>query len=161
MKRLKEKAGTFWNDFKDFAFRGNVFNLAVGVIIGGSFGKITTSLVNDIIMPVISVLTGKVDFKHLFIALDGQKYPTVEAAIEKTAVIAYGSFIMSILDFLIMALCIFVVVKWVTYMTKPGEEKPPVTVKKCPYCFSEIHIDASRCPNCTSELAESVREAHA
>lgn len=140
-------------EFKEFIMRGNVMDMAVGVIVGGAFSSIINSLVNDVLMPVISLATGKVDFTNLFIALDGQSYPTLEAAKEATSVFAYGSFIQTVIQFLIIAFSIFLVVKGINVLRRPKEteEEAPAT-KVCPYCMSEIHIDAVKCPHCASEV---------
>ena len=145
-----------FDDFKKFAFKGNVMDMAIGVIIGGAFGKIVTSLVNDIIMPLLTLLTGKIKFENLFVALDGVNYDTIEAANEAgAATLNYGMFIISVIDFLIIAVSIFIVMKQVNKISKKlgkKQEEPAPTVKDCPYCKSSIHIEATRCPNCTSEL---------
>ena len=138
-------------DFKEFIMRGNVMDMAVGVIVGGAFSNIINSLVNDVLMPVISLATGKVDFTNLFIALDGQSYPTLDAAKASTSVFAYGSFIQTVIQFLIIAFSIFMVVKGINMLRRPKPEAAPTT-KECPYCKSEIHIDAVKCPHCASEL---------
>ena len=138
-------------EFKEFIMRGNVMDMAVGVIVGGAFSNIINSLVNDVLMPVISIATGKVDFSNLFIALDGQSYPTLEAAKASTSVFAYGSFIQTVIQFLIIAFSIFMVVKGINMLRRPKPEAAPTT-KECPYCKSEIHIDALKCPHCASEL---------
>ena len=138
-------------EFKEFIMRGNVMDMAVGVIVGGAFSNIINSLVNDILMPVISLATGKVDFTNLFIALDGQSYPTLDAAKASTSVFAYGSFIQTVIQFLIIAFSIFMVVKGINVLRRPKPEAAPTT-KECPYCKSEIHIDAVKCPHCASEL---------
>ena len=138
-------------DFKKFAMRGNVIDMAVGVIIGGAFGKIVGSLVNDIIMPPIGMAMGKIDFKNLFISLNGKEYATLEAAKKAGApVLAYGSFINTVIDFLILAFVIFMMVKQINKLTPPPAPKPEQ--RKCPYCKSEIADDATRCPHCTSQL---------
>ena len=142
-------------EFKAFIMRGNVLDLAVAVIIGGAFGKIITSFVNDILMPPIGQILGKVDFANLFLAMDGQHYDSLDAA--KTAgaaTINYGIFLNTIIDFLIVALVIFLVVKAANSMKKPEPVPAPAapTTKECPYCYTTIHIEATRCPNCTSEL---------
>ena len=136
---------------KEFIMRGNVMDMAVGVIVGGAFSSIINSLVNDVLMPVISLATGKVDFTNLFIALDGQSYPTLDAAKASTSVFAYGSFIQTVIQFLIIAFSIFMVVKGINMLRRPKAEAAPTT-KECPYCKSEIHIDAVKCPHCASEL---------
>lgn len=144
----------FMEEFKVFIMRGNVMDLAVGVIIGGAFQAIINSLVNDVIMPVISLLTGGIDFTNWFIQLSGsEKYATLAEAQEAgVSVLAYGNFIAAIFNFLIMAFVIFCLVKTINNLNKkPVEEEAPTT-KKCPYCQSEIDINATRCPHCTSEL---------
>ena len=138
-------------DFKKFAMRGNVIDMAVGVIIGGAFGKIVGSLVNDIIMPPIGMAMGKIDFKNLFISLNGKEYATLEAAKKAGApVLAYGSFINTVIDFLILAFVIFMMVKQINKLTPPPAPKPDPRL--CPYCKSEIADDATRRPHCTSQL---------
>ena len=138
-------------DFKKFALRGNVMDMAVGVIIGGAFGKIVGSLVNDIIMPPIGMAMGKMDFKNLFVSLNGKEYATLEAAKKAGApVLAYGSFINTVIDFLILAFVIFMMVKQINKLTPPPAPKPEPRL--CPYCKSEIPYDATRCPHCTSQL---------
>jgi large conductance mechanosensitive channel len=125
-------------EFKEFVMRGNVLDLAIAVIIGGAFGKIVGSLVNDIIMPVIGLILGGVNFSDLSL--------TVGAA-----VITWGAFVQSIIDFLIVALVIFLIVKTANKLKKAPAPTEPTT-RDCPYCFSTISIKATRCPNCTSEL---------
>ena len=144
----------FAKEFKEFISRGNVLDLAIGVIIGGAFGKIVSSLVDDIIMPFIGLLTGGVDFTQKYIALDGNTYESLAKAKESTAVFAYGNFIQNIVDFLIIALVIFIVIKNVNKVQSLGkkEEEVAPTTKVCPFCKSEVAIDATRCPHCTSEL---------
>ena len=141
-------------EFKKFAMRGNVVDMAIGVIIGGAFGKIITSLINDVIMPPIGMLLGQVNFADLFLDLSGKGYPSLAAAQEAgAATINYGMFFNTILDFIVVALVIFLLVRQINRMQKQ-EETPPAapTTKKCPYCFTEIPIEATRCPHCTSEL---------
>lgn len=141
-----------WKEFKDFAMRGNVIDLAVGVVIGGAFGKIVTSLVNDIIMPLIGLISGNINFANLFITLGDGKFSTLEEAQKAgVATINYGLFVNNILDFLIIAFSIFIVIKQINKLSKKKEELAPVTDKTCKYCFSKIHIDATKCPYCTSE----------
>ncbi len=141
-------------EFQKFIMRGSVVDLAVGVIIGGAFGKIISSLVNDIIMPPIGLLLGQVQFANLFIDLSGKGYPTLEAAVQDGApVLAYGNFIQTVVDFLIVAFVIFLAVRGFNKLTtKPAPVVDPTT-KDCPYCYSTIPIKATRCPNCTSELS--------
>ena len=143
-------------DYKKFAIKGNIVDLAIAVIIGGAFGKIVTSMVNDIIMPLLSLITGNIKFANLFIALDGNKYATIEEAqVAGAATVNYGLFITAVIDFLIIAIFIFIAVSQITRLhekfAKKKEEAPPA-VKDCPFCKTSIHKEASRCPNCTSHL---------
>ena len=141
-------------EFKEFIMRGNVLDMAVGIIIGIAFGAIVTSLVNDVLMPPIGLLLGKVDFSNLFINLSGTRYATVaEARQAGAAIIAYGSFINVVINFLIVALVIFLLVRQVNKMKRKPEVVPAApTTKECPYCLSSIPLKATRCPHCTSEL---------
>lgn len=156
-----------WKEFKEFATRGNVIDLAIGVIIGGAFQKIVTSLVNDLVMPSISIITGKIDFTDL-------KFTLGEVSIN------YGNFITSVIDFLIIAFVIFLVVRYINKLNKKLEEIPKLeldkntkkwvrkkevkeevvtpTTKKCPFCYSEINYNATRCPHCTSVIEEKKEE---
>lgn len=141
-------------DFKAFAMRGNVLDLAIGIIIGAAFGKIVTSLVNDVIMPPIGLLLGKVDFRNLFFNLSGTSYGSREAAQAAGApTINYGLFINTVIDFIIVAFAIFMLVRLINkaLQPKPGAAPPPAT-KVCAYCISDIPIKATRFPHCTSEL---------
>ena len=150
------KGKGFIAEFKKFIMRGNVIDLAVGVIIGGAFQSIVKSLVDDIFMPIISLATKGIDFSNWFIALDGNKYGTLAQAQEAgAAVISYGNFISAVINFIIMAFIIFLFVKAINTLaekTKKAEEPAAPTTKKCPYCQSEISIKAVRCPHCTSKL---------
>src|SRR5271157_3376630 len=140
-------------DFKEFVMRGNVLDLAVAVIIGAAFGAIVTSMVNDIVMPPIGLVLGHVDFKDLFISLNGHSYPTLAAA--KTAaapVIAYGQFLNTVINFLIVAFVIFLAVRAASKLQKPPAPAASTT-KDCRYCFQPIPIPATRCPHCTSQLS--------
>jgi large conductance mechanosensitive channel len=142
-------------EFKAFAMRGNVLDMAVGIIIGAAFGRIITSLVGDVIMPPIGLLLGKVDFSSLFLNISGTSYPTLAAAkAAGAATINYGSFLNTVIDFLIVAFVIFLIVRQVNRWSKPAPTAAPTT-KECPYCVSSIPIKATRCPNCTSELRAS------
>lgn len=148
----------FMQEFKTFAIKGNMIDLAVGMIIGTSFNKIVSSLVNDMFMPLLGVFTGKIDFSKLFIALDGKTYETLAAAEEAgVACFKYGAFLAGVMDFLIMALVVFVFVKQINKLREANKEpeapKAPTT-KTCPFCKTEINIEATRCPHCTSELGE-------
>ena len=144
-----------FKEFKKFAIKGNMIDLAVGMIIGSAFNKLVSSLVNDMIMPVLGLLTGKIDFAKLFIALDGNTYETLAEAEELgVACFKYGAFIAGLIDFLIMAFVVFLFVKWMNKlrdMNKEPEQPKAPTTKVCPFCKSEISIEATRCPHCTSE----------
>lgn len=143
-----------WKEFKAFAMKGNVIDLAVGVIIGGAFGKIVSSLVSDIIMPLVGLLLGKRDFSNLFIPLGKGTFKTIaDAKAVGVATLNYGIFLNNIIDFLIIAFSIFIVIKQLNRFTKKKEQPAAPNTKKCKFCYSEIHKDASRCPHCTSELA--------
>lgn len=138
-------------EFKEFALKGNMIDLAIGVIIGGAFNKIVTSLVNDIIMPALSFFTGKLDFSNYFLALDGKHYDTIsQAQAAGTATINYGTFISGVIDFLIMSFVVFIVVKQLNKLHKAPVPVAP-TEKECPFCKTKININATRCPHCTSE----------
>jgi len=142
-------------EFREFAMRGSVIDLAVGVIMGASFGKVVDSLVKDVMMPPIGLLLGNVDFSALFINLSGTKYSSLEEARRAGAVtINYGLFVNNVLSFFVVAVCVFFLVKWINRLRGsllPVEASPPQT-KTCPYCVSQIAIAAKRCPYCTSEL---------
>ena len=151
----------FMNEFKEFITKGNAIDLAIGVIIGGAFGKIVNSLVADIIMPPIGMLLGKVDFNNLFIQLNKAAVsipkgtPLAVAQEQGAVVIAYGSFLMSIISFLIIAFFIFLMVKGINKLrdlNKKDEAPADPTTKVCPFCKTEIPLEASRCPHCTSQL---------
>jgi len=132
--------------------RGNVLDLAIGVIIGGAFGKIVTSFVKDIIMPPIGLLLGNVDFANLFINLSGGKYATlVDAQAAGAVTLNYGAFLNTIVDFIIVAFVIFLLVRQVNKLQKPAAAAP-ATSKECPFCISAIPLKAIRCPHCTSQL---------
>lgn len=152
------KGNGFFGEFKKFIMRGNVIDLAVGVIVGGAFQAIVKSLVDDVVMPVISLATKGINFADLFIALDGGEYATLAAAQEAgAATLNYGNFISAILNFLIMAFVVFLLIKGINTIadkSKKKEEAAPAapTTKECPYCKSEIAIGATKCPNCTSDL---------
>ncbi|MDZ4993725.1 large conductance mechanosensitive channel protein MscL [Clostridium perfringens] len=146
-----------WKEFKEFAMKGNVMDLAIGVVIGGAFGKIVTSLVNDIIMPLVGRLVGKVDFSNLYINLSGQNFNSLqEAQAAGAATINYGLFLNNLVNFLIISFSIFIVVKQINklknFSMKKEEIEDKAKEKDCPYCFTKIDIKATRCPNCTSTL---------
>lgn len=142
-----------WKEFKEFAVKGNVVDLAVAVIIGAAFGKIVTSFVEDIIMPPIGAATGGLDFSNLYMPLSSKITPGLALADAKKLgpVLAYGNFITIVINFLIVAFCIFLVVKALNNMKKRKPEAAPVA-KDCPFCTKSIPIKASRCPECTAEL---------
>jgi large conductance mechanosensitive channel len=141
-----------FKEFKEFAMKGNVLDMAVGIIIGAAFGKIVTSFVSDVLMPPLGLLLGKVDFKSLFINLSGGDYATIAAAqAAKAPTLNYGIFIQTIIDFIIVAFAIFLVVKQVNRLKKEPAAAAPAT-KDCPFCASSIPIPAKRCPHCTSQL---------
>ncbi len=143
-----------WKEFKEFIMRGNMIDLAIGIIIGSAFGAIVSSLVNDIIMPPIGLLLGKVDFSSLFINLSGNSYPSVAAAKAAGApTMNYGIFINTIINFLIIAIVIFFIVRAINRLKRPAPAVAAApTDKECPFCFTKIPIKAIRCPNCTSQL---------
>lgn len=139
-------------EFREFVMKGNVIDLAVAVIIGAAFGRIITSLVNDIIMPPLGLLLGNVNFTDLFISLNGTKYATLaDAQAAGAATINYGVFINTIIDFILVALVIFLIIRQINRMKRAPAPAAPAT-KECPHCFTQIPIPATRCPNCTSDL---------
>lgn len=139
-------------EFREFVARGNVMDLAVGVIIGAAFGAVVTSLVNDIIMPPIGMALSGINFKDLFVTLNGSTYPSASAAQAASApAIYYGNFINTLINFVIVALVIFVLIKGINRLKRPTPVADPTT-KECQYCHTVIPIKAVRCPNCTSEL---------
>jgi len=156
-----EKSKGFIGEFKTFIMRGNVMDLAVGVIIGAAFQAIIKSLVDDIVMPLISLLTGGIDFTNWFIALDGKEYASLEAAkAAEAATLNYGVFITAVINFLLMAVVIFCFIKFMNGLAEKAkkeeaaEEEEPTT-KVCPYCKSEIPVDATKCAHCTSDVSET------
>jgi large conductance mechanosensitive channel len=141
-------------EFKEFAMRGNVIDMAVGIIIGAAFGKIVTSFVGDVLMPPIGLILGKVDFSNLFINLSGKSYATVaEAKAAGAATLNYGVFLNTLIDFVIVAFAVFLLVRQINRMRREPEAVPAApTTKECVYCLSSVPIKATRCPHCTSEL---------
>ena len=140
-------------DFKEFALKGNVLDLAVGVIIGGAFGKVVNSLVTDIIMPPIGLLVGKVDFASLFVDLSGTHPPSLaEAKKAGAATLNYGLFVNTVLEFVVVAFAVFLLVQQVNRWRKPAEVPPVGPTKDCPFCATAIPVPAKRCPHCTSQL---------
>jgi len=146
-------------EFREFAMRGNVVDLAVGIIIGAAFGKIVTSFVSDILMPPLGLLLGQVDFSSIFINLSGTHYDSIAAAkAAGAATLNIGLFINTIIDFVIVAFAVFLLVKQINRLTKKPEAPAAPTTKDCPYCATAIPIAAVRCPHCTSELAKAPAE---
>lgn len=140
----------FFSDFKAFVMRGNILDLAVGVMIGGAFGSIVSSLVNDIFMPLIGLLMGGMNVSGAFFALDGNAYASKDiAAAAGVGTLNYGMFLQKIIDFVIMALCVFLVIR---LMAKLMPKKAAKAARKCPFCLEEIDDKATRCPHCTSQL---------
>lgn len=140
-----------WKEFKEFAMKGNVLDLAVAVIIGAAFGKIVTSFVSDILMPPLGLVLGNVNFSSLFLDLSGKGYATLEEAKKAGApTLNYGSFIQTIIDFLLVVIPVFLLVRWANRFKAPAPA--PAATKDCPFCTSAIPIKAIRCPQCTSEL---------
>jgi len=150
----------FFDEFKKFAMRGNVVDMAVGVVVGGAFSKIVTSLVNDVFMPVIGLLTGGTNVSGMFALLGDAPEGTVIESVEQAkelgiATLNYGTFIQTIIDFILVAFCIFLVVKFINKMKKPAPAPAPAPApRKCPFCQSVIDEKATRCPHCTSQLSE-------
>jgi large conductance mechanosensitive channel len=144
-----------WKDLKAFILRGNVLDLAIGIIIGAAFGQIVTSLVNDIIMPPLGLLLGKVDFSNLFINLSGKPLGSLaEAKAAGAATINYGTFINGVLDFLIVAVVVFFLVRGFNKLMPQHKEAPAApSTKECPFCLSTVPLKATRCPHCTSQLS--------
>lgn len=147
----------FIKEFKEFVMRGNVLDLAVAVIIGGAFQKIINSMVNDIIMPIVTLCTGGIDFTNWFFALNGESYDTLaQAQAVGASTINYGTFLTETISFLIMAFVIFMMVKTMNRLASLNKKEEAAVVESntqiCPYCKSEIAIDATRCPHCTSQI---------
>ncbi len=142
-----------WKEFREFALKGSMIDLAIGIIIGAAFGKVITSLVNDVIMPPIGLLLGKVDFSSLYLNLSGKDFASMQEAIDAGApILKYGLFVNTLIEFFIIAFVIFIVVKNINNLRKKEAEAEPET-KDCQYCLSTIPVKATRCPNCTSELS--------
>jgi len=140
-------------EFREFAARGNVVDLAVGVIIGAAFGKIVTSLVNDIVMPPVGMAIGRIDFKNLFVALNGQAYASLADAQKAGApTINYGIFVNTVLEFFVVAFVVFLMVRQLNRLKTPAPTPSTEDARDCPFCVSRISSKATRCPNCTSAL---------
>jgi large conductance mechanosensitive channel len=141
-----------FNEFKSFIMRGNVLDLAIAVVIGGAFGKIVASFVEDVLMPPIGLALGRVDFSNLFIDLSGKDYPSLAAAkAAGAATLNYGIFVNNVLNFLIVAFAIFLIIKQVNRMQRPAPAAAPTT-KDCPHCLSAIPLNATKCAHCTADL---------
>jgi large conductance mechanosensitive channel len=151
---VSKRVGTMWKEFRGFAARGNVVDLAVAVVVGGAFGRITTSLVSDIIMPPIGLLLGRVNFDNLYLSLNGRRYESLAAAQTAGApTVNYGVFINNVLDFFIIALAMFVVVRAINHLkSRQPNGSPAPSTKICPFCLSTIPLKATRCSACTSHL---------
>jgi large conductance mechanosensitive channel len=140
-------------EFREFAARGNVIDLAVGVIIGAAFGKIVTSAVNDVIMPPIGMLLGRIDFNDFFVALDGSSYPSLDAAKAAAApILAYGQFLNTVIEFLIVAAAVFLLVRQINKLKTPEPSAASDDARDCPFCLSRIPRLATRCPHCTATV---------
>ena len=141
-----------FKEFKEFAMKGNVVEMAIGIIIGAAFGNVVSSLVGDVMMPPIGKLMGNIDFSNLFVSLNGQAYDSLKAAKDAGApTINYGMFVNSVIDFVIVALVIFLLVKQMNRLKKEAPAAAPTT-KECPFCLSQIPLKATRCVGCTSEV---------
>ncbi len=140
-------------EFKEFAMRGNVLDMAVGIVIGAAFGKIVTSFVEDVMMPPLGRLMGRVDFSNRFISLNGQHYDTIQAAKQAGVALSYGLFLNTVINFLIVALAVFLLVRMVNRWTTKPAAPPTPTTKDCPQCAMSIPIQAKRCGHCTTQLA--------
>ncbi len=152
---MRKFIANFLNEFKEFAFKGNMIDLAVGMVIGTAFSGLVNELVNDIIMPILSLVTGKINFENMFIPLAGQTTKVYARAAEQGSVLAYGSFITAIINFLIMALVVFLFIKQINQITALGKllhAKEAPKEKECMYCKTMIPAEATRCPHCTSKL---------
>ena len=155
------KPGLIWKEFKEFAVRGNVVDMAVGIVIGAAFTTVVQSLVTDLFSPPLGLLTGGIDFSDAFIVISGgtppPPYATLKAAESAGAVVLkIGSFLNNVISFLLVSFVVFLLVKYVNRLKRPKDVPGPVVPaqKKCPFCFQEIAIEAKRCPYCTSDLAE-------
>jgi len=153
LQKVKKEGVGMLKEFKKFALKGNMIDLAVGIIIGGAFSSIVNSLVNDIIMPIFSLITKNIDFTDWFFALNGKTYATLQQAKDDgAATINYGLFLSGVLNFLIMSFVVFLIVRWINKIKKPDTPAPAPATKKCPYCQTDIHQQAIKCPHCTADL---------
>lgn len=155
----KKKAKLAFEDYKAFALKGNVLDLAIGVVLGGAFTAIVNTLVSSLITPLISLLTSNVDLSKLFITLKGGHFDTLEAAKAAGAItLNYGEILTAIINFIIISIVLFIIVKSLTKANKKDTEKVEITTKTCPYCLSTIPIKATRCAHCTSILEENIND---
>jgi len=158
MERLKKDGAGFLKDFQQFALKGNVINLAIGVIVGAAFGKIVSSLVSDVFMPLIGLLTGGIDVSGAFLPLDGKAYPSIAAAAAAGApTLNYGLFLQNVIDFMLAALSIFIMIRLLGKLNRKKDEAPADPQPACPYCKMEVSAGASRCPYCTSHISETAK----
>jgi len=142
-----------FKEFKEFAMKGNVLDMAVGIIIGAAFGKIVSSFVADVLMPPLGLMLGKVDFTNLFVTLSEGSYASLAAAKEAgAATLNYGMFLNTVVDFVFVAFAVFLLIKQVNRLKRPAPAAPPPPTKECPYCVTAIPVKATRCPACTSNL---------
>lgn len=140
-------------EFKEFALRGNVLDMAIGIIIGAAFGKLVTLFVSDILMPPIGLIVGKVDFSNLYINLSGKEYETLAAAkAAGAATMNYGLFLNAVIDFIIVAFAVFLMVRYINRLKRPEPVQAPPETKECKFCLSAVPVKAVRCPHCTSEI---------
>jgi len=140
-------------EFREFAMKGNVLDMAVGIIIGAAFGKIVTSFVSDVLMPPLGLMLGKVDFTNLFVTLSDGSYASLAAAKEAgAATVNYGLFLNTVVDFVFVAFAVFLLIKQVNRLKRPTPAPPAPPTKECPHCISAIPVKATRCPACTSNL---------
>ncbi len=141
------------DEFREFAVRGNMVDMAVGIIIGGAFGKIVTSFVNDVLMPPIGLLLGRVDFSNLYVSLSGRRYDSLAAAkLDGAATLNYGLFLNNVLDFMIVAAVVFLMVRQLNRLRSRPKAADLPTTRPCPYCLTAIPMGASRCSACTAEV---------
>ncbi len=149
---LGGRGGKFLGEFRDFAVRGNMMDMAVGIIVGAAFGRVVSSFVSDILMPPLGLISGHSDFSNKFINLSGHAYATLaEAKAAGAATINYGVFMNAFTDFLLVAFAVFMLIRQINRLKR--QEAPAVATKECPYCFSAIAVKATRCPQCTSPVA--------
>lgn len=156
---LGKRGGSFVNEFREFAIRGNMVDMAVGIIVGAAFGRVVSSFVTDILMPPIGLIAGHSDFTNKFINISGHAYSTLaEAKAAGAATINYGVFLNAVSDFLLVALAVFLLIRQINRL-KRQVAQAVVATKECPYCFTAITVKATRCPSCTSNLSAQATQA--